>query len=140
MISTINFFFYIHCVRTVLFARASNDKETKDPKLPKFSWDIANSNMTMGPYLLNVDFHDGKKDVAILMPRSYDNMNYYNGMDTSILSGNLKDEIPTVEVSVNGVPGENTFEVSSFHNYISRISRTRLDIFHIFQGNSNNHK
>ena len=80
----------------------------------------------MGPYLLNVDFHDGKKDVAILMPRSYDNMNYYNGMDTSILSGNLKDEIPTVEVSVNGVPGENTFEVSSFHNYISRIFRTKL--------------
>ena len=124
MRSTIIFFLYFHYVRIVLLARALNDKETKDPKLPKFSWDIANSNMTMGPYLLNVDFHDGKKDVAILMPRSYDNMNYYNGMDTSILSGNLKDEIPTVEVSVNGVPGENTFEVSSFHNYISRISRT----------------
>ena len=135
MRSTIIFFLYFHYVRTVLLARALNDKETKDPKLPKFSWDIANSNMTMGPYLLNVDFHDGKKDVAILMPRSYDNMNYYNGMDTSILSGNLKDEIPTVEVSVNGVPGENTFEVSSFHNYICRMSRTRLYI----SRNSNNH-
>ena len=79
----------------------------------------------MGPYLLNVDFHDGKKDVAILMPRSYDNMNYYNGMDPTILSGNLKDETPTVEVSVNGQPGENSFEVSFFHNYIYRISRAK---------------
>ena len=81
--------------------------------------------MTMGPYLLNVDFHDGKKDVAILMPRSYDNMNYYNGMDKSILSGVLKDETPTVEVSVIREPDENTFEVSSFHNYIYRISRAK---------------
>ena len=70
--------------------------------------------MTMGPYLLNVDFHDGKKDVAVLMPRSYDNSNYVSGMDKSILNGNLRDEVPTVDVSVNGNPGENTFEVSSF--------------------------
>ena len=70
--------------------------------------------MTMGPYLLNVDFHDGNKDVAILMPRSYDEPNYEAGMDTSILSGVLRDEVPTVEVSVIGTPGENTFEVRSF--------------------------
>ena len=70
--------------------------------------------MTMGAYWLDVDFHDGNKDVAILMPRSYDEPNYEAGMDTSILSGVLRDEVPTVEVSVIGRPGENTFEVSSF--------------------------
>ena len=63
--------------------------------------------MTTGPFLLNVDFHDGKTDVAILLPRSYD-----GELDTSILNGNLKDETPTVEVSVNGRPNDKTFDVS----------------------------
>jgi len=82
--------------------------ETNDPKLPKFSWNItADTNMTEGPFLLNVDFHDGKTDVAILMPRMYD-----GELDTSILNGNLKEETPTVEVSVNGRPNDKTFDVT----------------------------
>ena len=64
--------------------------------------------MTTGPFMLNVDFHDGKKDVVILVPR------VYNGeMDTGILNGNLKDEYPSVEVSVNGQPNDKKFDVSS---------------------------
>ena len=63
--------------------------------------------MTEGPFLLNVDFHDGKTDVAILMPRMYD-----GELDTSILNGNLKEETPSVEVSVNGRPNDKTFDVS----------------------------
>jgi len=82
--------------------------ETNDPKLPKFSWNItADTNMTEGPFLLNVDFHDGKTDVAILMPRMYD-----GELDTSILNGNLKEETPTVEVSVNGRPNDKTFDIT----------------------------
>ena len=57
--------------------------------------------------MLNVDFHDGKTDVAILMPRMYD-----GELDTSILNGNLKEETPSVEVSVNGRPNDKTFDVS----------------------------
>ena len=63
--------------------------------------------MTTGPFYLNVDFHDGKTDVAMLMPRVYE-----GELDTSILNGNLKYETPTVEISVNGRPNDKTFDVS----------------------------
>ena len=59
--------------------------------------------------MLNVDFHDGKKDVAILLPRTYNGV-----IDTSILNGNLKHEVPSVEVSVNGQPDDKKFDVSFY--------------------------
>ena len=68
---------------------------------------MQDTDMTTGPFMLNVDFHDGKKDVAILMPRVYDGV-----PDTSILNGNLKDENPSVEVSVNGQLSDKKFDVS----------------------------
>ena len=84
--------------------------EIKDSTLPKFTWNITDgTNMTTGPFLLNVEFHDGTKDVAILMTREY------NGtMEEGILRGDLKYEVPTVDVAVTGNPNTDTFDVSTF--------------------------
>jgi len=83
-----------------------------DETLPRFTWDITDmTNMSSGPFMLNVEFHDGMKDVAILFPSVYND----NGKDviyTSILNGDLTNEDPVVEVSVNGNPGEETFDVT----------------------------
>ena len=69
--------------------------------------------MTEGPFMLNVDFHNGTMDVAILFPRMYD-----GEMDPTILRGDLKYEDPTVEVSVNGKANDKDFDVSAFHERI----------------------
>ena len=60
--------------------------------------------------MLNVEFHDGMKDVAILFPTIF-NDNGSNMIYTSILGGKLVKEDPVVEVSVTGNPGDKVFEV-----------------------------
>ena len=84
-------------------------KESVDPNLPTFTWNV--TNMVTRPFLLNVDFHDGKdSDVAILMPmRDEDGKE-----DLSILRGSLRFEQPIVEISVNGRPNDDTFDVICF--------------------------
>ena len=85
--------------------------DSDDETLPRFTWNITDkTNETSGPFLLNVEFHDGTKDVAILLPAVF-NENGSNIMHTSILSGHLMYEDPVVEVSVNGNPGDKMFEV-----------------------------
>ena len=72
--------------------------------LPKFSWDMAGSNMTEGPFLLKIEYpEDGYEDVAILFPA-------YNRTDKSILSGEMMNE--NASVAVNGNPNDKTFDVS----------------------------
>ena len=65
--------------------------------------------MTTGPFLLNVEFHNGTTDVAILMTRIYD-----GEMAEGILRGDLKHEKPTVDVAVTGNPNSDNFDVSTF--------------------------
>ena len=67
--------------------------------------------MAWRPFLLNVDFHDGNaSDVVLLMPfRDEDGEE-----DLSILRGSLRFEQPIVEVSVNGRPNDDTFDVILF--------------------------
>ena len=72
---------------------------------------MAGTNMTTGPFMLDIDFHGGNTDSAILFPRIYDGV-----MDPSILRGDLKNEDPTVEVSVNGKASDKDFDVSVFMN------------------------
>merc|ERR1712012_904238 len=61
-----------------------------------------------GPFLLNVEFDDGTKDVAELFPYRYND----SAMEKGILQGDLRNEDPTVEVAVNGQPGDNTFDIT----------------------------
>ena len=73
--------------------------------LPKFSWDMAGSNMTEGPFLLKIEYpEDGYEDVAILFPA-------YDRKDKSILSGEMMNE--NASVAVNGNPNDKTFDVST---------------------------
>ena len=99
--------------------------DSDDDTLPRFTWNITDkTNETSGPFLLNVEFYDGTKDVAILLPAVF-NENGSNIMYKSILSGDLMYEDPVVEVSVNGNPGDEIFEVK-------RPYQTLLTIF-LFQ-------
>ena len=79
-----------------------------DNTLPKFSWNMTGSTEKDGPFLLNVEFNDGTKDVAELFPYRYND----SAMEKGILQGDLRNEDPTVEVAVNGQPGDKTFDVS----------------------------
>ena len=106
--------------------------DSEDETLPKFTWDITDkTNMTSGPFMLNVEFHDGMKDVAILFPSVYND----NGKDviyTSILNGDLTNEDPVVEVSVNGNPGDNTFDVKRRYQILITIfyfNKTKVYLF-----------
>ena len=56
---------------------------------------------------MNIDFQDGKDpDVAILRPLMVN-----GSADVTILRGTLKNEMPWVEITVNGPPNASTFDV-----------------------------
>ena len=68
------------------------------------------------PFKLIIDFHDNKQpDVAILFPKVYDGKE-----ELCILSGVLRDE-EGVDVAVNGCPGNDTYDVITFHSYLAYL-------------------
>ena len=61
-------------LRGVELYNLSSISESMDNTLPKFSWNMTGSTEPDGPFLLNVEFDDGTKDVAELFPYRY---NYF---------------------------------------------------------------
>ena len=78
--------------------------EAEDQLLPSFEWDV---DKDTPPFKLTIEFHDGyDPDIAILFPRVYDGVE-----EPCILRGTLTNE-PNVDVSVNGCPSDDNFNVS----------------------------